>query len=100
MGKFFRELHGTLFSACFHMDKANKPLRDISLIDKLKAELRDLDLEVVDVDGKQMKPSQCYRIEMNPLHVMFNTNCPETLQGKINSILAKYLQSDETGSSQ
>jgi hypothetical protein len=52
------------------------------------------------VDGKQMKPSQCYRIEMNPLHVMFNTNCPETLQVKINSILAKYLQSDETGSSQ
>ena len=67
-----------------------------AIIAQLKAELNELDREMVDIDGVRVKPSQCYRVDLEPVHVLFNTNCPDELKQKIESILAKY-RSDETG---
>lgn len=56
----------------------------------LLSELEALDREVVVVEGREMKPSQCYHIATNPPHVLYNTNCPEELKDKVNRLLAKY----------
>lgn len=68
-----------------------------STTDKIKAELSALDAEIVDIDGEKMKPSQCYHFESVPLHVLFNTNCPDSLREKIKTIISKYIPSYETG---
>ena len=77
------------------MDKLFKTPRQAALIARLKEDLGDLDRELIHLDGKMMKPSQCYRIELDPVHVLYNTNCPDTLKEKIQSILGKYLETDE-----
>ena len=64
-------------------------------IEKVKAELGELERYFVKIDGKQLKPSQCYRFNADPLHVLFNTNCPESLKQKIQSIISKYAGDDE-----
>ena len=61
----------------------------------IRAALAQLDREMVLVDGKMMLPSQCYHIDMDPPHVLFNTNCPETLKEKIQAILSRYTELDE-----
>ena len=66
------------------------------IFEKVRAELDELDSNLVDVDGKKLRPSQCYRFEMDPLHVLFNTNCPEGLKEKIQAIISKYLNSNES----
>lgn len=73
-------------------------MRDISpdILEKVKAELGELDRQFVQIDGKQLKPSQCYRFDLDPAHVLFNTNCPDDLKKKVQSILSKYLRSDES----
>jgi len=53
-------------------------------------ELEALDKETIEVDGKQLKPSQCYHIGVDPTHILFNTNCPSGLRDKINEILERY----------
>ena len=80
-------------------NKAYLPPRDLSLIERMKSELRELDNDAIEIEGKTLKPSQCYRMEMDPVHIMFNTNCPESLKEKIENILAKYLRTDEGSSS-
>ncbi len=67
------------------------------IVEKIRAELGELDRHHVVIDGKHLKPSQCYRFEMDPAHVLFNTNCPEGLRQKIESILSKYI-ADESHS--
>ena len=62
-----------------------------TVIDSIRAELNHLDDEMVRVDDRMLKPSQCYRIELDPVHVLFNTNCPEALRCKVQSILSKYI---------
>lgn len=59
-------------------------------LEMVKAELMQLDKENVLVDGKELKPSNCYYFGSNPLHVLYNTNCPESLKEKIETILEKY----------
>lgn len=73
-------------------------MRDLSpeILEKVKAELGELDREFVQIDGKQLKPSQCYRFDLDPAHVLFNTNCPDDLKKKVQSILLKYLRTDES----
>jgi hypothetical protein len=71
------------------------PPVDQAILDKVKAELNELDHQLVDVEGNQLKPSQCYHFDTSPLHVLFNTNCPDSLKEKINSILSKYISQDE-----
>jgi len=66
-------------------------------LEKVKAELGELDRHFVEVDGKRLKPSQCYRFEVDPAHILFNTNCPEGLKQQIQSILTKYIPAGETG---
>ena len=56
----------------------------------LKEELAKLDHACVEVDGVELRPSQCYHIETDPLHVLFNENCPESLKEKIERLLKAY----------
>jgi len=60
-------------------------------IERIKAELTALDQEMVNADGIALKPSQCYHFESNPLHVLFNTNCPDALRQKVQDIISKHI---------
>ena len=57
---------------------------------KIQEELSLLDNQTIKADGIYLKPSQCYRFSLNPLHVLFNTNCPKNLKTKVLAILKKY----------
>jgi len=63
---------------------------DRSENERLLEELDRLDHEMVEVDGKQMRPSQCYHLGLDPIHILFNENCPDSLREKINAILKRY----------
>ena len=78
-------------------NKAFKTPHDTSLIQRLKVELGELERDMINIDGKMMKPSQCYHLDLDPVHVLFNTNCPDTLRDKIQTILSKHLKPGETG---
>ena len=82
--------------ACFcfiqtkqHTMRDMKP--ELDSLALLKAELKKLDKETLLVNGKKLKPSQCYRLTENPTNFLFNTNCPENLKDKLNWILNKYM---------
>ena len=68
------------------MNKSLSP----DVVEKVKAELNELDRHYVEINGVKLKPSQCYRFDADPVHVLFNTNCPEGLRKQIQSILSKY----------
>ncbi|GAC1452374.1 MAG: hypothetical protein NVSMB7_15060 [Chitinophagaceae bacterium] len=61
----------------------------------IRLELDRLDKQPVLMNGKLVKPSQCYRYSTSPPHVLYNTNCPEHLMEKIEAILLKYRNTDE-----
>jgi hypothetical protein len=61
----------------------------------LEQELAALDKDLVEIDGTLLKPSQCYHFEKDPLHLLFNTNCPETLKQKVEAIVGKHIPSYE-----
>ena len=65
------------------------------MLEKVKVELGELDRFYVEIDGKKLKPSQCYRFDVDPAHVLFNTNCPDELKKRVQSILSKYLTFNE-----
>ncbi len=65
-------------------------------LEMLRAELRELDRQYVNIGRKKLRPSQCYRIDVNPLHLLFNTNCPEELKRKLEAIVSKYTSTDES----
>jgi len=69
-------------------------------ITSLVSELNALDKEWVEVDGTRLKPSQCFYFEADPLHILFNTNCPDTLKEKVNSIIAKHVPGYESRASE
>ena len=71
-----------------------------AIIEQLKLELNALDRDLVEIDGIRLKPSQCYRFEVDPVHVMFNTNCPDSLKQKVETILSKHLKPDESNTPQ
>jgi hypothetical protein len=58
-------------------------------------ELKQLDNKDIEIDGKVYKPSQCYRWEANPTHLLYNTNCPSELKEKLEAIISKYTKEDE-----
>ena len=66
------------------------------MIEKMKRELGELERQFVNIDGKKIKPSQCYRFDVDPVHLLFNTNCPESLKQKIQAIISKYTRIDES----
>jgi hypothetical protein len=63
---------------------------------KLLEELKALDTNSIEVDGKVYKPSQCYHWEANPTHLLYNTNCPPDLKQRLESIISKYVSGNET----
>ena len=64
-------------------------------ISRLTAELAALDNEKVQADGVWLLPSQCYHVGDNPSHILFNTNCPDDLKARVQSILSNYTVPDE-----
>jgi hypothetical protein len=68
--------------------------------DQLSAELRALDQEDFDLTEASLKPSQCYHLGTDPVHLLFNTNCPDALKKRVESIVAKYIPGYETGAGQ
>jgi hypothetical protein len=70
----------------------------LSISDKIKTELAVLDSEMVNIEGENLTPSQCYHFDTNPPHLLFNTNCPDSLREKLKTIIAKYIPSYEAGS--
>lgn len=67
-------------------------------VNALEQELAALDEMLVQVDGKELKPSQCYRFETDPVHMMFNTNCPDELKNKVQAILSRHIPGYESSS--
>jgi hypothetical protein len=63
---------------------------DHGLYEQFLAELAALDEETIFIDGKELKPSQCYHLGVEPTHILFNTNCPESLKARLNGLLVKY----------
>lgn len=62
---------------------------------EIKLALHQLDKEKVDLDGIQVLPSQCYRLETDPPHILFNTNCPDSVRQKVEEILSNYTDKNE-----
>lgn len=81
---------GTIFLLVQYMRKVSP-----DILERVKAELGELDRQFIEIDGKRLKPSQCYRFDVNPAHVLFNTNCPDELKKKIHAILSKHLTFNE-----
>jgi hypothetical protein len=65
------------------------------LEEKIKAELEQLNRSYVEVNGKPVNPGNCYYFDTNPPHVLYNTNCPDSLKERINQIISKYILEDE-----
>jgi hypothetical protein len=61
----------------------------------IQQELNQLDETLVLLENKLVKPSQCYHYSASPVHVLYNTNCPEDLGAKVEAILLKYTTSNE-----
>ena len=68
------------------------------LLIRIQNELLALDEQSIELDGKQIKPSQCYRVGISPAHILFNTNCPDSVKQKVQAILSKYTAEDENRS--
>jgi hypothetical protein len=68
-------------------------------IDQLREDLDILNREWMDIHGSKLSANQCYHLETNPPHFLFNLNCPEALQQKLNGILDKYFPKNENGTS-
>ncbi len=59
-------------------------------IDRLRDELDEVNRDWLKIEGTNLSGIQCYHLETNPPHLLFNTNCPELLRSKLTSILNKY----------
>jgi hypothetical protein len=66
-------------------------------IDELREDLDRLNREWMDIDDSKLSANQCYHLETDPPHFLFNLNCPETLQQKLKDILRKYFPRYENG---
>jgi len=66
---------------------------------RLLEELKALDSQAIEIDGKTIKASQCYHWETDPAHLLYNTNCPPDLKKKLELIIAKYIPVDEDSTS-
>lgn len=74
------------------------PHIDPTALYQLKSELADLDRDWIEIEGARLKPSQCFHLGTDPVHVLFNTNCPDSLRERVQTILSKYIP-DESGAS-
>jgi hypothetical protein len=69
----------------------NLVVANAGIIANIKAELDELDNYRIDVHGKRFIASQCYRFFVNPVVVLFNSNCPESIKQKVQSIVSRYI---------
>ena len=67
-------------------------------LDRIAYELKELDKDLVEIDGVHLKPSQCYHYEADPFHILFNTNCPDSLKQKVEAILSRHIPQYENSS--
>ena len=74
------------------------PPLDAASLEKIRNELAAIDPELVEIDGKKLRSGQCYHFSPDPFHVLFNTNCPDTLKEKIDAILHKYIPDESSPS--
>ncbi len=81
---------GSIFDLIYTMGLSKHSDKYVSIA----AELEKIDLEPVLLNGHPTKPSSCYRLSGNPPQVIFNTNCPDDVKGKIEAILLKYRTAD------
>jgi len=63
---------------------------DPSRIARLRSELQELDKTVIEVNGRKMRPSQCYYFGLQPFHILYNTNCPDSIKTRVDEIISKY----------
>ncbi|MDB5211976.1 MAG: hypothetical protein JWQ30_2803 [Sediminibacterium sp.] len=63
----------------------NKTAREL-----LQEELDIIENASVEVNGIELKPSQCYFIQTDPPHILFNENCPGSLKERIEELLRRY----------
>ncbi len=59
-------------------------------IDQLREDLDELNREWMNIEGSNLSAVQCYHLETNPPHFLFNSNCPDALRQKLEFILHKY----------
>jgi hypothetical protein len=71
--------------------------QSLNVFSRVLTELKELDKESVEFDGIRMKPSQCYTLSLNPPHILFNTNCPDSLREKVLEIFRKYFKEMHEG---
>jgi hypothetical protein len=69
-------------------------------IDGLRDDLDSLNRDWRDIEGSNLSANQCYHFETDPPHFLYNTNCPENLQKKLEVLLQKYFPSNERGISE
>ena len=69
-------------------------------IDQLRDDLDMLNREWMDIAGSNLSATQCYHLETNPPHFLFNMNCPDTLRQKLTGILHKYFPKNENSASE
>ena len=48
--------------------------------------MEKLDQETVEMDGIRLEACKCYHYSLNPVHVLFNDNCPDSLKQNIRQI--------------
>lgn len=66
-------------------DRNTKTAREL-----LQEELDIIEHAYVNVNGVDLRPSQCYFIQTDPPHILFNENCPASLKERIEELLKRY----------
>jgi hypothetical protein len=59
-------------------------------IDRLRDDLDLLNKEWRDIKGSSLSANQCYHLETDPPHFLFNLNCPDNLRQELNDLLFKH----------
>jgi len=69
------------------------------IINQLQADLEALEKQFsLSFEGRSIKMRDCYFLGTDPLHVLFNTNCPDDLREEINALIAKYISYENRSS--
>ena len=51
--------------------------------------MEKLDHQTIEVRGVKLEACKCYHYSLNPVHVLFNDNCPESLKQDIRDIFER-----------
>lgn len=62
---------------------------------QIKKDLEKLNETDMVIDGRKVKPCTCYYFDTDPLHVLYNTNCPEMLKNEIERIIKTHIPDAE-----